>query len=437
MAKSEIIEPRKTGMALANWQDFEVALNDRQADIDAMLPRNIPLAKFQATAIAAVKQNPELLECTTRSLMSAITRSAQDGILPDGREGVINSYNTKVPKKGQPDRWEKQAQWNPMAHGLRKRARETDGILIDAQVIYQNDTFTWEQGDRPLIGHIPAPLGTPRGDKIGAYAIFKREDGTILAREVMAKDEITKVREQSKAPDSLMWTKFEGEAWRKTVLRRGIKSVPVSEELESIVRRDDENFTFVQNADVVSTGEAIPPRPKKSEFERPASKIETAVTKAAAPTTPVEPEQERPRNVACEMCGDEFDIQPRSTCPRCGSTVFKPRATGKVKETPPAAAKPQETGKPDEPEEAQDTEEEAVVEQPEEDDGAGAALAAALEDAYKGYLLELEQCARIRDVTDLRERVQPDLDSAEREKHWLKACEMRQLEIVNASRKKK
>jgi recombination protein RecT len=301
MAEPDIIEPRKTGTAIANWQEFETTLAERQAEIGAMLPANIPLAKFQATAIAAVKQNPDLLLCTARSLMSAVTKSAQDGILPDGREGVINSYNTKVSKRGEPDRWEKQAQWNPMAHGLRKRAREIDGILIDAQVVYQNDTLIWEQGDRPRIEHTPAPLGTPRGEKIGAYAIFKREDGTILAREVMAKDEITKVREQSKAPDSLMWTKFEGEGWRKTVLRRGIKSVPVSEEFESIVRRDDENFSFPQGQDAALPGEVIPPRPARSDFEREPDPKPTDKPAPQAQTKPAaakpEPEIAKPEPV--------------------------------------------------------------------------------------------------------------------------------------------
>jgi len=230
--------------SLATWQEFEGEFVQREHEIASILPSTLSPERFKNWAIAAVKQNPELLECTPRSLFQAIIRSAQDGILPDGREGVIGVYNTKVKKRGQ-EYWEKQAQWNPMAFGLRKRARELDGLLIDAQVVHEKDHFVWHQGDDPRIEHEPAKLGTDRGKMIGAYAIFKREDKTIIAREVMDMTQINTVREQSKQPDGLMWKKFTTEAWRKTVLRRGIKSVPVSEGLQEIIRRDDEtNFDF-------------------------------------------------------------------------------------------------------------------------------------------------------------------------------------------------
>jgi recombination protein RecT len=230
---------------ITTWQEFEGELQERESAIASMLPSNINLERFKNTAIAAVKQNPELLECTPRSLFQAITRSAQDGILPDGREGVIGIYNTKVKKRGGGEVWEKQANWNPMTFGLRKRARELDGLLIDAQVVHEKDYFKQHQGDDPKIEHEPAPLGTKRGKMVGAYAIFKRENGVIVAREVMDDEAIETVREQSKQPDGLMWRKFQSEAWRKTVARRGFKSVPVSEGLQQILQRDDEaNFDF-------------------------------------------------------------------------------------------------------------------------------------------------------------------------------------------------
>lgn len=227
------------------FDDFKSQLDQRANEIAQMLPSTVTKEKFLATASAAIKQTPDLLLCTPRSLFAAITKAAQDGILPDGREGVITKYGTE-------------AVWNPMTHGLRKRARELAGILIDAQVVHENDAFLWRQGDEPGIDHVPAKLGTPRGAMIGVYAIFKLENGVILGREVMDRDQVEMVRNQSKAKDSLMWTKFVSEGWRKSVIRRGIKAVPVSDDLENIVRRDDENFDF----------DAAPPKPKASEFER-------------------------------------------------------------------------------------------------------------------------------------------------------------------------
>lgn len=259
----------KKETALERYNAFTGEMLEREREIASMLPSNITAEKFRNTAIAAVKQNLDLINCTRRSLMAALTKAALDGLLPDGREGVI------TPFKGQ-------AVWNPMAHGLRKRLREIDSIIADCQVVHANDKFIWHQGDEPRIDHIPAQLGQPRGDMIGAYALFKREDGTILHREVMDKIQIETTRKQSKAADSLMWTTFASEGYRKTVLRRGIKSVPVTETMADIIKRDDEeHFEFA--APRTEPAQVIPPSP-------PTPPTPPAITKQPEPPIlPVEP----------------------------------------------------------------------------------------------------------------------------------------------------
>jgi recombination protein RecT len=227
---TQVATQQKQGLTV--WEGFQAELKSREQEICAMLPSHINKERFKNSIIAAVKQTPDLLKATPRSFFGALTKSAQDGLLPDGREGVVTVYG-------------KEAQWNPMAHGLRKRARELDQIIVDAQVVYQNDVFDWHQGDEPRIEHDPAPLGTPRGEMIGAYAVFRNKSG-ILHREVMDASQIAKVKSQSKNPDGLLWGKFEAEAWRKTVVRRGFKTVPVSEKLAVIVQRDDDNYQFDQ-----------------------------------------------------------------------------------------------------------------------------------------------------------------------------------------------
>lgn len=232
---------------LVSWQEFQGELQQREKEIASMLPNNVSKARFLNTAIAAVKQTPALLNATPRTLFASITKAAQDGLLPDGREGVINVYREKQPDNS----YENVASWNPMTHGLRKRARELDDIIVNAQVVYSADTFEWLEGDEPKIVHKPAALTEERGEMLGAYAIFKDENGAILHREVMSGKQINAVKEQSKAKTGLMWTKFPEEAWRKTVIRRGFKTVPVSEKLEQIVQRDDDEFDFEASAGAV------------------------------------------------------------------------------------------------------------------------------------------------------------------------------------------
>ena len=228
---------------LARWQDFETELKAREASIVAMLPQYVTKARFLNSAIAAVKQTPDLLLATPRSLFAAITKSAQDGLLPDGREGVITVYK----EKQKDNSWQHVAQWNPMTYGLRKRARELDSLIVNAQVVYEHDRFVRHEGDDPRLEHEPAPLGTSRGGMIGAYAII-RSATHILHREVMDAEQIDAVRRQSKLPEGLMWKSFTTEAWRKTVIRRALKTVPCSETLERVVRRDDDQFEFAEPA---------------------------------------------------------------------------------------------------------------------------------------------------------------------------------------------
>jgi recombination protein RecT len=222
---------------------FKEELAGRRTELTSLLPSTLSAEEFINTAIIAVKKNPDLLRCDRRSLHNAISAAAFDGLKPDGKEGVIIQQWEKVKINGR-EQSILTARWQPMTHGIRKRARELDDILIDTSAVHANDSFDYELGDNPFIHHKPAPLFQPRGEIIGCYAIF-RKDGVILHREVMSRADVEQVKSISKQPDGLMWTKFEGEAYRKSVVRRGIKSVPsTSPRLKTIVERFDELHTI-------------------------------------------------------------------------------------------------------------------------------------------------------------------------------------------------
>jgi recombination protein RecT len=225
------------------FDGFRGEIMSREDELASILPPHISREKFVNTAIIAVKNNPDLLRCDRRSLHAAVTKAAEDGLQPDGREGVITWFKDK-------DKGCLVAQWNPMLYGIRKRARELCEMIIDAQVVYANDAFVWDQGDEPRIEHRPAPLGTDRGKPIGAYAIFKQA-GAILHREVMDEKQISTVKSISRAQNGPMWTKFWTEAWRKTVVRRGIKTVPSVPQLERMISRDDENAELGSRDNIV------------------------------------------------------------------------------------------------------------------------------------------------------------------------------------------
>src|SRR3546814_14437724 len=89
-------------------------------------------------------------------------KAAQDGLLPDGREGAI------VPFKGK-------ASWMPMVAGIMKKVRNSGEIADwNAHAVYENDEFDYLLGDDQRIYHKPT-MGDP-GQVVGAYSIVKLKD---------------------------------------------------------------------------------------------------------------------------------------------------------------------------------------------------------------------------------------------------------------------
>lgn len=215
-------------------------------DLDAMagqlkmaLPSHVSVEKFQRVAMTAIQMDPELLDADRASLFSAITRAAQDGLLADKREGALVIFNSK---KG------KMVQWMPMVAGILKKVRQSGEIAsISANVVHANDSFVWHQGDDEKIEHQPAPLGTKRGEPIGAYAIATLKDGSRY-REVMDMDDISKVRGVSRAGQYGPWKDWWSEMAKKTVIRRLAKRLPMSTDLESVINDEATSADFARGA---------------------------------------------------------------------------------------------------------------------------------------------------------------------------------------------
>lgn len=221
--------------AIQLFRQFRSELDQRADKIAALLPPTISRERFLHYARIAVSNQPRLLLCHRVSLHNAIMKAATDRLVPDGREGVI------IPREEKGGLLT--ATWQPMAHGIRKRAAE-HGIIIDAKVVCAKDKFEWEEGLNPVLRHVPTPLDADPGDMIGAYAVFRRE-GRVLHFEVMRKGQILAVKAISKQQNGLMWSKFEDQAWIKTVVRRASKSVPEMPELvQQVIERHDDDFAL-------------------------------------------------------------------------------------------------------------------------------------------------------------------------------------------------
>lgn len=197
-------------------REFAAMMQGGRDKIAAALPSHISPERFERVVLTAVQNNPALLNLNRGSLFMACLRAAQDGLLPDGRQGAIVGFKD-------------QAQWMPMVGGLMVLARNSGQVAsLVAQVVHERDRFVWRPADtsEPILHEVPA-LSDDRGKPIGAYAIARLVSGEVIA-EVMTRTEIEKVRAVSRSKDGPAWSQWWGEMARKSALRRLIKRLPLS-----------------------------------------------------------------------------------------------------------------------------------------------------------------------------------------------------------------
>lgn len=237
-AQTQVAE-RKASPAM----EFRDQIQKMNGDLTSALPPHIPAERFVRVVLTAVNGNPDLLKADRRSLFEAAMKAAQDGLLPDGRDGAFVVFKNKVKNDRNQDEWIQKVQWMPMVGGILKKVRNSGELLtISAYVAYENDVFSYVLGDDERIEHRPA-VGKDRGRPLLVYAIAKTKDGGIY-REVMTIADIEKVRNVSRAKDSGPWRDWWDEMSKKTVIRRLAKRLPMSSDLDDLIRRDDELYDF-------------------------------------------------------------------------------------------------------------------------------------------------------------------------------------------------
>lgn len=225
---------------------FKAYMDQRMSEISLALPPQISPDRFARVVLTALQRKPDLLKCTKQSLFNACMLAAQDGLLPDGREGAIAPYGESEGGK----RVAEIATWMPMVEGLRKKARNS-GELSDWMVRVANarDKFQVILGDDEKIIHEPYIGPDDPGEIVAAYSIARLKDGTV-SREVMTLRDIEKIKAKSKAKNG-PWSDatFFPEMCKKTVARRHYKQLPHSSDLDAMIERDDQAFGLDDRTD--------------------------------------------------------------------------------------------------------------------------------------------------------------------------------------------
>ena len=246
-----------------NTDDIKNAIYGMIPSFKQTLPMHVDAEKFAKVVVTAIMNDADLLTADRRTLYASAARAAEMGLLPDKREGAIVLFKGKC-------------QFMPMVTGLKKLVRNSGEISTwSIEVVHENDHFDYALGDNPHIIH--KPVLNNRGAVVGAYSVVSMKDGGI-SREVIGLDDIEKIRTNSPSANSPAWKIWYGEMARKSVARRHFKNLPVSTDIQGLLREDDAMFI-----DSTDNGEH---RQEAKKSERP-SGLQTVIDSTAKNVDPV------------------------------------------------------------------------------------------------------------------------------------------------------
>lgn len=232
-----------------------------QPEIARALPKGMDADRVARIALTVLRKDaqrtdsgPRLADCTAESFAGALLTSAALGLEPglNGESHLVPHRNRKAGTVectliiGYP--------------GMAKLYyQHPQAKFLDAQAVYEHDTFDYAYGLDPFLIHKPA-LGE-RGKVIAYYAVAVLKSGgkhfVVLSPEQVKLIRQGKEGTQGDIPDPMRWME------RKTALRQLFKLVPKSTQLLQALAADERTGTELaaeKIPEAISAGElaAIP-----------------------------------------------------------------------------------------------------------------------------------------------------------------------------------
>lgn len=204
-----------------------------EPEIKKALPSVITPERFTRMALSCLNTTPKLAECSQMSFLSALMNAAQLGLEPNTPTG--QAYLIPFRNKGRME-----CQFQIGYKGLLDLVyRNPDIQTVQAQCVYENDTFEYELGLEPKLVHKPALKD--RGEMLCVYALWKSKNGG-FGFEVMSKEDIDahgrKFSQSFNSSYSPWKTNYE-EMAKKTVIKKCLKYAPIRSDFTRQISNDE------------------------------------------------------------------------------------------------------------------------------------------------------------------------------------------------------
>lgn len=228
------------------------SINELAPTLAVSLPKHIPVDGFIRAALTHMQTHPDLGKmlapnCNKRTIYLALQKAAIDGLMLDGRDACLVTFNNNKTTPQSVD-----VVYMPMYYGLMRLARMSGGVKdVMAEVVFEKDKFTYRAGLDECPVHEADWFAEDRGNPIGAWAMISMLNGgayvSILPRTKIARI-ATGARSNAKQYDPKNGTHWQ-EWWKKAALRNVCKIAPRGRELERVIEHDTEAETATSQPD--------------------------------------------------------------------------------------------------------------------------------------------------------------------------------------------
>lgn len=231
----------------------EKLLESGKDQLQKVLPQVIQSDRFIRVALTEIRKSLPLQKCNPVSVCAAVMQAAQLGL----EFGSTLGHAYLIP-------YGAEATLQVGYRGLMHLARRSGAVkAFEARVVYADDEFSYEFGLYPNIKHIPKNTGAITH----IYAIATLTDGSKVF-DVMTKAAIDDHRAKYASRNKDTWEKAYEEMAKKTVIKRLIKSLPITPEVADALEiesrfepqeeeRDSDKLTKTMDGQLIlSDGEA-------------------------------------------------------------------------------------------------------------------------------------------------------------------------------------
>ena len=225
-------------------QEIQQFFLSRRDALVELLPRDIAPEKFTRVVMNAAINNPDIYRADPASLFTAATRCAQDGLLPNNTEAFLSTHKDKQGRIT--------VAYIPMIQGVIKRILASGRVKnLTSLIVHDNDRFSYRiVNGEELVEHEPLLVGD-RGKRVGVYAVARLHDGGFFF-EYMTAEQVLHIARKSRAYGSEWgpWKQHEEQMWRKTVLHRLARRLPLDEQAREMLDHDHALYDYEPPAPV-------------------------------------------------------------------------------------------------------------------------------------------------------------------------------------------